>query len=83
MFVILGVNFTLTGRELKNEENVAKGWGEGGGGAGLAGLLERGDYFKFFRQRETIIGGRRLIEGRLLFEEIQYLFIYLFIYFYY
>ena len=53
--------------------------GGGGGGAGLAGLLERGDYFKFFRQRETIIGGRRLIEGRLLFEELQYLFIYLFI----
>ena len=28
-----------------------------------------GDYFKYFRQREAIIRGRRLIEGRLLLEE--------------
>ena len=40
----------------------------GGGGA----LFEGGDYFKYFGQRGTIIRGRRLIEGRLLFEEIRY-----------
>ena len=28
-----------------------------------------GDYFKYFRQRGAIIRGRRLIKGRLLFEE--------------
>ena len=44
------------------------GWG--------GGLLKGDDYLKFFRQREAIVGGRRLIEGRLLFEEIRYLFIY-------
>ena len=32
----------------------------------------RGDYFKYFHQRGAIIQGRRLIEGRLLFEEIRY-----------
>ena len=32
-------------------------------------LLEGGDYFKYFRQRWAIIRGRRLIKGRLLFEE--------------
>ena len=31
-----------------------------------------GDYFKHFGQRGAIIPGRQLIEGRLLFEEIQY-----------
>ena len=36
-------------------------------------LLEGGDYFKYFGQRGAIIRGRRLIEGRLLFEEIRYL----------
>ena len=41
-----------------------------GGGGGR--LFERGDYFKYFHQRGAIIGGRRLIEGRLLFEEIRY-----------
>ena len=30
------------------------------------------DYFKYFRQRGAIIRGRRLIEWRLLFEEIRY-----------
>ena len=30
-----------------------------------------GDYFKYFRLRGAIIQGRRLIEGRLLYEEIQ------------
>ena len=32
---------------------------------------EDGDYFKYFCQRGAIIRGRRLIEGRLLFEEIR------------
>ena len=36
-------------------------------------LFEGGDYFKYIRQRQAIIRGRRLIEGRLLFEEMQYL----------
>ena len=36
-------------------------------------LFEEGDYFKCFGQRSgAIIPGRRLIEGRLLFEEIQH-----------
>ena len=38
-------------------------------GAGGRRLFEGGDYFKYFRQRWTIIRGRRLIKGRLLFEE--------------
>ena len=42
-----------------------------GGGGGR--LFEGGDYFKYFGQRGAIIRGRRLIEGRLLFEEIRYL----------
>ena len=50
------------------------------GGGGGWGFIEEGDYLKFFCQREAIIGGRRLIEGRLLFEEILYLFIYSFIF---
>ena len=41
----------------------------GGGGGGR--LFEGGDYFKYFGQRGAIIRGRRLIEGRLLFEEIR------------
>ena len=40
-------------------------------GGGGERLFEKGDFFKHFRQRGVIIGGRRLIEGRLLFEEIQ------------
>ena len=36
-------------------------------------LFEGGDYFKYFGQRGAIIRGRRLIEGRLLFEEIRYI----------
>ena len=46
--------------------SVKGGWGR---------LFEGGDYVKYFRQRwvGAIIRGRRLIKGRLLFEEIQYL----------
>ena len=44
-----------------------------GGGGGGGRLLEEGDYFKYFGQRRVIIQGRRLIEERLLFEEIGYL----------
>ena len=36
------------------------------------GLLKGGDYFKYFHQRGAIFLGRRLFEGRLLFEEIRY-----------
>ena len=36
-------------------------------------LFEGGDYFEHFRQRGTIIQGRGLIKGQLLFEEIRYL----------
>ena len=46
--------------------------GEGGGGGGVR-LFEEGDYFKYFHQRGAIIQGRRLIKGRLLFEEIQFI----------
>ena len=42
------------------------------GGLWGARLFEGGDYFKYFRQRGAIIRGRRLIEWRLLFEEIRY-----------
>ena len=35
-------------------------------------LFEGGGYFKYFGQRGAIIRGRRLIERRLLFEEIRY-----------
>ena len=31
-----------------------------------------GNYLKYYRQREVIIQGRRLIEGRLLVEEIRH-----------
>ena len=48
--------------------SVSKMAREGGGR-----LFEGGDYFKYFGQRGAIIRGRRLIEGRLLFEEIRYL----------
>ena len=41
-------------------------------GVGGGRLFERGDYFKYSHQRGAIIGGRRLIEERLLFEEIRY-----------
>ena len=34
--------------------------------------LRGGDYFKYFCLREAIIRGGRLIEGRVLFEEIRY-----------
>ena len=47
-----------------------------GGGGGGRRLFEGGDYFKYFGQRGAIIRGRRLIEGRLLFEEIRYVKIY-------
>ena len=52
--------FNLKGRGLKKEK-----MRRGGGGGG--------DYFKYFRQRGATIRGRRLIEGRLLFEEIRYM----------
>ena len=42
-------------------------------GAGEGWLFEEGDNFKYLHQREATIRGRRLIEGRLLFEEIRYL----------
>ena len=34
-------------------------------------LFEEGDYFQYYGQRGAIIRGGRLIEGRLLFEEIR------------
>ena len=46
---------------IKEREDGERGWGEGG------------DYFKYFHQRRAIIQGRRLIEGRLLVDEIRYL----------
>ena len=39
-------------------------------------ILEGSDYFKHVRQRQAIFQGRRLIEGRLLFEEIWYPFLF-------
>ena len=39
-------------------------------------ILEGGDYFEHFCQRQAIIQGRQLIEGRLLFEEIRYRFLF-------
>ena len=39
------------------------------------GLFEGGGYFKYFRRRGAIIQGRRLIEGRLLFEDTRYLYL--------
>ena len=50
----------MTGSGLKKEKMARAVGGEGG------------DYFKYFHQRGAIIQGRRLIEGRLLFEEIRY-----------
>ena len=41
-------------------------------GAREGRLFEGSDYFKYFHQREAIIRGRLLLEGRLLFEEIRY-----------
>ena len=35
-------------------------------------LFEEDDYFKYFGLKGAIIRGRRLIEGRLLYEEIRY-----------
>ena len=46
----------------------------GGGGGG--DYFEGGNYFKYFGQRGAIIRGRRLIEGRLLFEEIRYFIVF-------
>ena len=46
------------------------------GGGGVGRLFEGGDYFKYFCHRGTSIRGRRLIEGRLLFEEIRYIYIF-------
>ena len=42
-------------------------------GAGVKRLFKGGNQFKYFSQREAIIRGRRLVEGQLLFQEIQYL----------
>ena len=36
-------------------------------------LFEGGDDFKYFLQRGSIFLGKRLFEGRLLFEEMRYL----------
>ena len=44
---------------------------EGGKRGGGGRLSEGGDYFQYFRLRGAIIRGRRLIEGRLLFEETR------------
>ena len=52
---------------IKEREKMVRGVGWGGGR-----LFERDDYFKHFHQRGAIIRGKRLIEGRLLFEEIRY-----------
>ena len=52
-----------------NKRNRRRQEGLGGGGWRL---FEGGDFFKYFRLKEAIIQGRRLIEGRLLFEEIRY-----------
>ena len=35
-------------------------------------LFEGGDYFKYFAQKGVIIRGQRLMEGRLLFEDLWY-----------
>ena len=57
---------------LQGGEKRKRRWREGWGGGGR--LFERGDYFKYFwlRWEGAIIRVRRLIEGRLLFEEIRY-----------
>ena len=63
-----GSDSTLTWQEGdKRNRRRQEGWGGGGGR-----LFEGGDFFKYFRLKEAIIQGRRLIEGRLLFEEIRY-----------
>ena len=43
--------------------------GERGGGGGL---FKGGTYFKYIFLKGAIIRVRRIIEGRLLFEEMQY-----------
>ena len=64
-----GSDSTLTWQEGdKRNRRRQEGWGGGGGWR----LFEGGDFFKYFRLKEAIIQGRRLIEGRLLFEEIRY-----------
>ena len=63
-----GSDSTLTWQEGdKRNRRRQEGWGGGGGR-----LFEGGGFFKYFRLKEAIIQGRRLIEGRLLFEEIRY-----------
>ena len=57
-------NFT---RRVQKKEKMTRGVGGG------RLLFEGGDYFKYFHQRGAIIGGRRLIEGRLFFKEIRWL----------
>ena len=55
---------TSTGQEgYKIKRRWREGWEWGR-------LFEGGDYFKYFRLREAIIRGTRLIKGRLLFVEI-------------
>ena len=39
-------------------------------GLGGGQLFKGGDYFKYIHLKGAIIQGRRLIEGRLLFEEV-------------
>jgi len=51
-----------------------KGREDGERGSGV-GLFERGNEFKYFRQRGAINRGRRFIKGPMLFEEIWYLLI--------
>ena len=62
-----GSDSTLTwqGGDKRNRRR-QEGWGGGWR------LFEGGDFLKYFRLKEAIIQGRRLIEGRLLFEEIRY-----------
>ena len=69
--VLLDQTLLWLGREgIKEREE-----GKRGGGGG--GLFEGGDYFKYFRLNSSLLRGilfeRRLIEGRLFFEEIRYI----------
>ena len=60
----------LIALKLDREGEKGREYRERGGG-----IFEGGDYFKYFGQGEgggAIIRRRRLIEVRLLFEEIQY-----------